>query len=271
VTVHARRHIPSSGLHWRPGIIVTAEHTVRRDEEIAIVLPGGRTVPATVAGRDPGTDLAVLKAEDIDAPAVAAEDTEAPRTGHIVLAVGRGSQGGVTAAMGIVSATADAWRTWRGGLIDRLVRLDLALYPGLSGAAVVDAQGRLIGIATGGLTRTAAVAIPLSTVQRVAAELLATGRVRRGYLGVGLHPVELPERRGLIVVSVEAGGPADRAGILVGDILVALDGKPVADTDDVQAALGGESVGRLVRVSMVRGGQPAETGVTVGERVRGEA
>jgi S1-C subfamily serine protease len=155
-------------------------------------------------------------------------------------------------------------------MIDRYVRLDVAVYPGSSGGAVVDAQGGLIGIATSGLSRIAPLAIPVSTVNRVIDALLTKGRVTRGYLGVGLQRIALPEPHGagLIVLSVEPAGPAGRAGVALGDILTALDGKPLRDTDDVQSALEPEFVGKPVKASLLRGGKPAELSITVGERPR---
>lgn len=273
VAVNARSRIASSGVCWRPGAIVTAEHTIRRDEEITVGLPDGRTVPATLAGRDAGTDLAVLKAEYGDLAALEPAPAEDLSPGQLTLVVGRGGDTGVNASMGVVSAVAGAWRTWRGGMLDRFIRLDAALYPGSSGGAVVDAEGRLLGIATGGLSRFAGIAIPFSTVSRIAEQLLVSGRVARGYLGVGLQPVVLSggQARGVIVLSVERGGPADAAGLLVGDIVTAIDGRPVADTDDIQAALGAESIGRKLELSLVRGGALAAAAVTVAERPRREA
>ncbi len=270
VAVNARQRMASSGVLWKPGVIVTAEHTVRRDEEITVTLASGNTVPATLAGRDAGTDLAVLKADCGDAAAIEPAPAEELRAGEIALVVGRGIDTGVNASMGVVSAVAGPWRTWRGGMLDRFIRLDASLYPGSSGGAVVNADGLAIGIATGGLSRIAGIAIPLSTVGRIAEQLLATGRVSRGYLGVGLQPVVLSggKTRGLIALSVEPGGPADRAGLLVGDIITAIDGKAVVDTDDVQAALGTEAVGRTLELSLVRGGAPATVAVTAGERPR---
>lgn len=280
VAVNGRERISSSGIHWKPGAIVTAEHTIRRDEEITISLPDGSTVPATLAGRDAGTDIAVLKADCGNLPLAEAATGNALKPGHIVLAVGRGSETGVSAAMGVISGVAGAWRTWRGGMIERFVRLDVTLYPGSSGGAVVDTQGRVLGLATGGLSRVAGIAIPPETLERVAGELLVKGRVTRGYLGVGLQPVSLPDRlrsrlevsgrSGVIVLSVEPGGPADQAGILVGDILVALDGKPVTDTDDVQVALGTDAVGRSLQASLVRGGERTEAAIEIRERPRRE-
>src|SRR5581483_3694260 len=231
VSVEARRRFSSSGVHWRPGVVVTAEHTIRRAEEIAVGLPDGRSVTATLSGRDPGTDLAVLKidAQDLPVTVAAAAPSEAEpvfQPGQLALTVGRSPDTGVTATMGIISSVSGAWRSWRGGRIDRFVRLDLAAYPGTSGSAVVDAAGRVLGIATAGLSRISSVAIPATTVDRVVNDLLSKGHVARGYLGVGLHPVSLPdhlmkqagisESSGLIVLSVENEGPAARAGILVG-------------------------------------------------------
>src|SRR5437899_6368292 len=222
VTVNARPRSGSSGVHWRPGVIVPADHTIRQEDDITIGLPGGGSVPATLAGRDPGTDLAVLKADNLTIPAATFRDGEV-KPGTLALVVGRGGESGVNATMGIISAVSGPWRTWRGGMMDRYIRLDLTLYPGSSGGAVVDTEGRTLGIATSGLSRLAGLAVPLSTVNRVVDQLLTKGRIARGYLGVGLQPIA----PGVIVLSVEPGGPADRAGVLLGDILVALNGKPV--------------------------------------------
>ena len=226
-----------------------------------IGLPGGGSVPATLAGRDPGTDLAVLKADNLTIPAATFRDGEV-KPGTLALVVGRGGESGVNATMGIISAVSGPWRTWRGGMMDRYIRLDLTLYPGSSGGAVVDTEGRTLGIATSGLSRLAGLAVPLSTVNRVVDQLLTKGRIARGYLGVGLQPIA----PGVIVLSVEPGGPADRAGVLLGDILVALNGKPVKDTDDVQSVLEPEFVGKAVKASLVRGGVRTDLEITIGER-----
>src|SRR5690242_5641075 len=236
VAVHARPRYSSSGVFWRPGVIVTAEHTLRREEEITVTLPDGRNAPATLAGSDSGTDIAVLKTENSgDIPPRAPGD---PVAGNLALTIGRSEDSGVNATMGIVSAVSGPWRTWRGGRLDRYIRLDLTLYPGSSGGLVVNTAGEALGIATSALSRIAGLAIPASTVDRVVDELLARGSVSRGYLGVGLQPVELPDHQnGLIVLSVEPGGPAAKAGVLIGDVLVALDGSNVGDTDDIQSVL----------------------------------
>jgi len=263
--VHARPRFSSSGVFWRPGIIVTAEHTIRRQEEITVTLPGGGTAPATFAGGDAGTDIAVLKVEEPGAPAVLA--TADPAAGHLALALGRSENSGINATLGIVSAISGPWRTWRGGRLDRYIRLDLTLYPASSGGPVLNVAGETIGIATSALSRIAGLAVPASTINRVIDEVLARGRVARGYLGVGLQPVELPDhQKGLIVLSLEPQGPAAQAGVLIGDVLVSLAGEAVADTDDIQTALELKGVGQAIEALVVRGGAPRTLSVTIGER-----
>ena len=280
VAVNARQRVPSSGVQWRQGIVVTADHTVERDEDITITLSDGRTAPATLAGRDPGTDLAVLKVQGVEWPVAEIGDAAALKVGHVVLAVARPGERGLSASVGVISYLGEAWRTWRGGQIDRFVRPDLTLYPGFSGGPLADAQGRVIGLNTSGLSRGGALAIPASTVNRVTDQLVATGRIARGYLGIGMQPVTVPDALksklglptsgGLVVVSVQPGGPAEKAGALIGDILVALDGKPMADTDDVQAMLDPERVGKSIAATVIRGGEVATLTVTVGERPQRE-
>jgi S1-C subfamily serine protease len=277
VAVNARPRLPSSGVHWRQGVIVTAEHTIKREEEITVTLPDGRLAPATLAGRDASTDLAVLRLAGGEVPTADVGDTAALRVGHLVVAVARpGERGrGLSASLGVVSAIAGAWRTWSGGQIDQFVRLDLTLYPGFSGGPLVDAQGRVVGLNTSG-PRGLVLAIPTSTVNRVVDQLLAKGRIARGYLGLGMQPIRLPEAfkrtlnwaadGGIIVVAVEPHSPAETAGVLIGDVVVALDGKPVSDTVDVLAMLGPERVGSEVRVSIIRGGVRSELMIPVGER-----
>jgi S1-C subfamily serine protease len=275
VAVHARRRLPSTGIHLRPGIVVTAEHTVRAEDGLTVETPDGRSHPATLVGRDPGTDLAVLKiTTDLDGPPAPRGDDGALRVGHMVLALGYGPR----ASWGVISALGPRWRTWRGGEIDRLVRLDLVLYPGFSGGPLVDAAGHVVGVNTSALARDSRLAVPVTTVGRVVDELLRQGHVSRGYLGIGMQPVRLPDGLraalglpgdgGLIVVTVEPDGPAARAGLLLGDVLVALDGVPTADLDDVQGRLGGDRIGTTVTALVVRAGARAEVRVTVGERPR---
>jgi S1-C subfamily serine protease len=276
VSVHGRPRVHSSGVLWMPGVVVTADHTLRRDEDIRVTLPNGTTVPAEIAGRDSGTDLAVLKLEDQCTPAAKPTEPNPLKAGNLVLAVGRSHETGVNAALGVLSTVSGPWHTWRGGMIDQFLRLDVGLYPGASGGAVVDATGALIGIATGGLSRTSALAIPRVTIARVVEAILKSGHVARGYLGIGLQPVGIPEhlrtqlgisgKTGLIVLSVEEQAPAGRAGMVIGDVLLALNGNAVSDTDDVQAVLGPEFVGKDVAASVLRGGTRAEFPITIGER-----
>jgi S1-C subfamily serine protease len=267
VAINARRRIPSSGIVWRPGVVVTAGHTISRDEDIGVILASGRTVTATLAGRDPTTDLAVLRLEDAAVPPVERGDDADLQVGRLVLALGRPGPA-VTASLGIISAVGGEWRTWQGGRVDRFVRLDLAIYDGFSGGPLVEAGGKVLGLNTSGLSRAMALALPASTVDRVTDQLIATGRVRRGYLGLAVQPVQLPEPLGLglVVVKLESGGPAEAAGLLLGDILTALDGRDLADPEDILAALGGERVGQPIEVRLLRGGEPKTIGVTVGER-----
>jgi S1-C subfamily serine protease len=280
VAVNARWRNASSGVIWRSGVIVTADHTIRREEEIRVTLPDGRSIPAELAGRDPGTDVAVLKMDTAGDPIARSAAPESLRTGNLLLAIGRSEETGVSAAMGVASNVSGPWHTWRGGKLDRFLRLDIGLYPGVSGAAVVDAEGKLIGIATAGLSRSSLLAIPATTIDRVTDELLRQGHIARGYLGVGLQPIPLPEhlrtklksaKGGLIVLSVESDGPAGLGGVVIGDVLVALDGTSVTGTDDVQEFLSGDRVGKPLQASLLRGGDLIERTITVGERPRRRA
>ena len=266
VAVHARPRFSSAGVIWRQGIIVTAEHTIRREEEITVTLPDGTSGPAALAGSDAGTDLAVLKLAEPEGEAATASTT-AVRPGHLALAIGRSENSGVNATLGIISAVSGSWRTWRGGRMEQYIRLDLAMYPASSGAAVVNTDGGVIGIATSALSRIAALAIPTATVNRVVDEILTRGRVSRSYLGVGLQPVTLADhQKSLIVLSVEQGGPADKAGLLVGDILLKLGGVALTDTDEVQSALESTGVGKAIAAGILRGDEAREIAITVGER-----
>lgn len=274
--VEGRSRFPSSGIHLRREVIVTADHTVRRDEDLRVTLPNGKTVEAQLAGRDPSTDLAVLKVPGLEAPAAQFREEANLRAGDVVLAVGRSPEHGPTAALGLVSAASGAWRTWRGGSIEQLLRIDGALHPGTSGGAIVDAEGRIAGLATAGLTRTSPIAIPLVTLHRVVRQILDHGHVARGFLGVGLQAIALPEAirarlgrdaaRALIVLNVEANSPAAHAGVLIGDIFLTLNGAAVTDPSDIQALLGAEQIGKTIAAEVLRGGEPARLSLTVGER-----
>jgi len=284
VAVHARQRHPASGVLWQPGVIVATDHTVERDDDIAVTLPDGTSASATLAGRDPSTDIAILKVDSATTSVAPVGDAAALRVGQLALAVGRfgeaGGPGGVGASFGVVSALGGAWSTWRGGQIDQFIRADVTLYPGFSGGPLVNAAGEIVGINTSGLSRTMGLTIPATTVNRVVEQLLARGHIARGYLGVGLQPVRLPDtlkqavgvsgETGVIVISIESGGPAEKAGLFIGDILIALDDMPVTDTDAVQALLGPERIGTPLAAKIARGGAPVDVTITVGERPRRE-
>ena len=277
VAVHGGRRYGASGVHWRDGVVVTTDHALEHDEDLGVTLADGTRSSAQLAGRDPSTDLAVLR---LAAPASTAVTerlaSDALRIGHVVLAVARPGGDGHAASMGVLSALSDAWTTWRGGRVDKFIRADLTLYPGFSGGALVDASGKTIGINTSGLTRNWSVTLPASTVDRVVDALLAKGRIARGYLGVGLQSVRIPDAiaaalrlsrgGGAIVVAVEPGSPADRGGLMIGDVLVALDGAAVTDVEDIHSLLGPEKVGAKAALRIIRAGSLADVAVTVGER-----
>lgn len=274
VAIHARRRIPSSGVVWKDGIVVTASHTLQRDDDITITLPSGDKVEATIGGRDPSTDLAILRFAGAAAPA-RVDAGDSLRVGQLVLALGRPGAS-VTAALGIVSALGGEWRTWHGGRIDRFVRLDLSIYDGFSGGPLVDGAGRVLGINTSALSRSAALTIPASTVSRVSDQLIASGHVRRGYIGIAAQPVQLPDELvrslalsqefGLLVIGVDSGGPAQQAGLLLGDVVITFDGQPVADPAELLAAMSSDRVGGEVDVGVIRAGRKENVRVTVGER-----
>jgi S1-C subfamily serine protease len=272
VRVEARRRIPASGIVWTAdGVIVTAHHVVERDENINVGLPDGKSVSAKLIGRDPSTDLAVLRAEGSGLTTVAQANYESLRVGHLVLALGRpGEQ--VLSTLGIVSALGEGSHGG-GGQMDRFLQTDVTMYPGFSGGPLVDASGQVIGLNTSGM-RGANLTIPIPTLQRVVNALLTHGRVRQGYLGVGAQPVRLPsalsqqlgQETGLLIASVEPDSPADKGGLLLGDTLVALDSKPLRHMDDLMGLLGADRVGSATSFRVIRGGQLQEVTVTIGER-----
>jgi S1-C subfamily serine protease len=274
VQVEARRRLPASGVVWSPdGVIVTAHHVVQRDDQVGVGLPNGKTVAATLVGRDPTTDLAVLRAgaTGLVAPEWGASDEL--RVGHLVLALGRPGRT-VQATLGIISALGEGWRTPGGGQADRYLQTDVVMYPGFSGGPLVDASGRVLGLNTSALLRGISLTLPTPTVRRVVETLLSNGRMRRGYLGVGAQGVRLPaslaetlgQETGLLLVSVKPESPADRAGLLLGDTIVGLDNQPVRHMDDLSALLTGDRVGVAVPMRIVRSGQIQELEVVIDER-----
>jgi S1-C subfamily serine protease len=278
VAVKAAPYRVVSGLIVREDLIAVSNHTLRREDQIPIQTNDGTQAAATILGRDPTVDLAFLKVDGGTLKPLTAADPASLKAGTLAVVVGLTIDAGPSASLGILGAVGGTRRTWRGGTLDQFFRLDVNLYPSQSGAAVVNSEGHVIGLATPGLLRHSAVAVPLITLNRIAEELLQEGRIRHGYLGVGLHPVELPvllrdklgltAESGLILLSVEPESAADTAGWLVGDILLAFDGKAISDIDELQTALRGKTVGRSVKASLLRGGQLIETQVTVSERAK---
>ena len=287
VRVEGRSRLAASGFAWSAGgVVVTAHHVLERDDNITIGLPNGETASATLAGRDPSTDLAALRVStsELTAPALAepgevrvgnlalAEPGEV-RVGNLALALGRPGQT-VQATLGVVSALGKGWRTPAGGQVDRYLQNDAVMYPGFSGGPLVDASGRVLGLNTSALLRGVNVSIPVPTVRRVVETLLAHGRVRRGYLGVGMQVARLPDtlskqldqETGLLIVSVESGSPAEQGGLMMGDTIVALNSQPVHHLDDLMALLVADTVGTTAPVRIIRGGQVQEVSVLVGAR-----
>lgn len=260
----------TSGVVWRPGVVVTSASAVWRARELQIVLPDGEPVAGKLRGVDPGTDLAAISFERGDTSPVERASDAAPRAGDFVFAVGREGSGTVQASFGHVGAAGGAWRTWRGGQVDRLIRLDGGLYPGLAGAPVADATGAVIGIASPALSRHHGVVLPVATVDRVLLALLADGRVRQGYLGVAAQPVRAKldgaATEGLLISSVADDGPAAQAGLLVGDVIVSAGGQPVASIEALRERLGAEQVGAALQLRVARGGQAIVLTLDVAER-----
>ena len=272
--VAARRRHPASGIVWsEDGVIVTAHHVVERDSDIRVALDGRAAVGAELVGRDPTTDVAVLKASASDLrPAVWGDDANA-RVGHLVLALGRpGSRPAAT--LGVVSALGGPWRTPAGGSLERYLQTDVVMYPGFSGGPLVDSAGGVLGINTSALLRGVALTVTKTSLNGIVESLRSHGRIRRGYLGIGTQPVALPDRlrelagqdSGLLVSSVQPDSPAEKAGVLLGDTLVEIDGTRVSTPDDLMSLLGGDIIGRSTSAQVVRGGQLVELDVTVGER-----
>jgi S1-C subfamily serine protease len=265
VAVNAGRRDAASGILWRAGLIVTADEALGDDDDFEVLLPDGRVVAARLAGRDPSTDIALLRAEGAFETLDPFKSAATTKPGHVAVAVGRTSNGEL-AASGIVKECGGSWRSWAGGLINRRILLDLALDRRSHGGAIIDAAGDLIGLAAFAPRRQALV-IPAETVDRIAERLAATGSVSRGYLGVGLHPLRTREHRsGAIVVRLDENGPARRAGILVGDVLTAWNGEPIRGVRDVFNRLGPDAVGSTVTLDLIRANQQTRIDIAVGER-----
>jgi S1-C subfamily serine protease len=265
VAINAQGRNPASGILWRSDLIATADEALGDEEDIELLMPDGRVVVGRLAGRDPSTDIALLRAEGASGGLDAFRRATSVKAGQLAVVVGRTSNG-QQAVSGIVKESGGSWRSWAGGLIDHRILLDLTLDRPSHGGAVVDADGDLIGLAAFAPRRRALV-IPAQTIDRIAERLAATGSVSRAYLGVGLHPLRHGEHRsGAIVVRLDENGPARRAGILVGDILTAWNGEPIRSVRDVFTRLGPDAVGSTITLDLVRANQQTQVDIAVGER-----
>ncbi|MBV9085328.1 MAG: serine protease [Acidobacteriaceae bacterium] len=276
VAIKAAPYRAVSGVAIAADLVAVADHALKRAERIPIGLSDGKQASATILGRDPTVDLAILRVEGETLNPLPAADTEKLETGSLVEIVGFTFDVGPTASLGALGAVGPARRTWRGGTLDRFIRLDVNLYPSQSGAAAVDADGRLIGMATPALSRHSVMAVPVATLQRVANELVKEGRIRRGYLGTGVQTVVIPAslrqktgldtKTGLMLLSVEPDSPAARAGLQLGDILLSLGATVTSDVEDLQDALRGDAVGRSAEAVLIRGGERVSADIVIGER-----
>lgn len=295
VLVAARRHIPASGVVWTDdGLIVTADHAVESEDDITVGLPDGRDLQAHLVGRDPGSDLALLRIDDGGLPPIERASAGSAKVGHLALAVARPTRSGPQASLGAISAIASSEGDRPAGRrrralpvrIDGYLRSDVTFFPGFSGGPLVDAEGRALGInvsliAGPRMFRFARAAfgqgltVDAASVSRTVDLLRTHGRVRRAYLGIASQPVTVPDAvtadlggqtEGLLIVSVEANTPASGAGVLVGDILVGMEGAPIRDAADLQLALSPERVGATVALQLIRGGARHELSVTLGAR-----
>jgi S1-C subfamily serine protease len=278
VAVHARRWMPTSGIEWKRGVVITVHHGVQRDEDIQVLLSAGRTVSAKLAGRDPSTDIAVLRIEEGSSGTPQLGDSTSLRLGHLVLALGRTRRGDLVASSGIIGGISGEWRNRHGGPLDQHIRLDLALYPGFSGGPLLNARGEVVGINTRGLAHGRAVTVPAATVNRVVEELLEKGYIARPYLGIAMQPVDVPEnmrsklppqtRVGLLVMNVESGGPAEKAGVLLGDVLFEVGGETVERVDTIQDSLATAKIGDVLQIRVIRAGEIKPLSINLGERAR---
>jgi S1-C subfamily serine protease len=274
VRVEGRSRMPATGVvYGGDGVIVTAHHVVERDDNLTVGLPNGESAAAQLVGRDPSTDLAVLRVSGLSLTAAQWLDAGELRVGNLAVALGRPGRS-VQAVLGLVTALGGAYRTSAGGEIDRYLQSDIVMYPGFSGGPLVAADGRLAGINSSALARGASLTIPAATVKRVVDTILQHGHMPRGYLGVGIQPVrldpalhtELEQQTGLMLMSVEADGPAAKAGLLQGDVLVSLNGEPLRQMDDLQGLLTRGLVGKPVTVRYVRAGAVHEAQAVVGQK-----
>jgi S1-C subfamily serine protease len=273
VMVDARQRQAASGLVYGSDFVLTADHVIEREDRIKVQTADGRTLTAQFAGRDPASDLALLRVAGLGQPAAQVAGDPA-RVGQLILAVGRPAAGGPMASLGIVSAAGGPLRTARGAMLERYIQTDATPYPGFSGGPLINGSGAILGILTTGLVPGVTLAVPATTAWRIAGMLAQQGHIKRGYLGISSQPVVLPEgqragrnqERGLLVVRIEPDSPAAGGGLMLGDIVVGMAGQIVTDTDELQALLSGDRVGSAVPVDVIRGGSLQTVQVNVGQR-----
>jgi S1-C subfamily serine protease len=273
VLVNGRQRQPASGLVYAQDLVLTADHVLEREEDLTIETHDKRTLPAQFAGRDLTTDLAVLRVANLGVEAAkVSEDTA--RVGQLVMAVGRAPNDGPMASSGVISVIGGPLRTGRGVVLERYIRTDAIPYPGFSGGPLIDMQGAVIGILTTGLVNGIALAIPMDIATNIADTLVKQGYIKRGYLGISSQLVRLPDAQragrtqehGLLIVKVDENSPAQHGGLMIGDILVALDGHAITDSEDLQMLLTGDRVGKAIPVDVIRGNALRTLQVTVGQR-----
>ncbi|HEX2914346.1 MAG TPA: trypsin-like peptidase domain-containing protein [Chloroflexia bacterium] len=273
VVVNGRQRQPATGIVFAPNLVLTADHVLEREEDLTVVTHDKRTLPAQFVGRDISSDLAVLRVADLNVEK-AALSADAPRVGQLILAVGRPSPEGPMASIGIISAVGGPLRTRQGVTLDRFLQTDAIPYPGFSGGPLIDSEGAVVGVMSTGVVASVALGVPATDAWRIAETLSQQGFIKRGFLGISSQPVELPasqragrsQETGLLIVRVEENSPASRGGLMVGDILVSLDGQPASDAEDIQALLTGDRVGKTVAVEVIRGGAAQTLQVTIGQR-----
>ena len=276
VAVKSAAYRVTSGVAFREDLIAVNNHLLRREGIVPIHLPDGAEAEAKILGRDPSVDVAILQIQGGKLQIPEAESESQQRAGALAIVVGRTVDSGLSASLGVLGAVAGSRRTWRGGELNRFLRLDVNLYPSQAGAAVVSASGRFLGMATAAMLRHSALAVPLETLNRVSNELLREGRIRQGYLGVGLQPVRIPRHlqskssladdTGLMVMSVEPGTSAEDAGLQLGDILVAAGKSPLGDTETLLGVLRGDAVGNPLTLTVFRAGNIVEVQIQVADR-----
>lgn len=279
VLVEARRRFPASGILFAKDMILTADHVVERDEDIKVLLGDGMELTARLAGRDPGTDLAVLK---LDLSAGTASTTPAElaktpaRVGEFVMAIGRPSKNGIEASFGTINAIGGPVRTGRGGMLERYIQTDVVSYPGFSGGPLINGEGRVFGINTSGFHSGGAITIPADVALNTAETLAKYGKIKRGYLGIRSQTVNIPaegqqqlnrkQETGLLIVGLEADSPAGKGGLMVGDILTGVAGAAIEHHDELFTRLSGDLVGKFTSLDVLRGGKLQVVDVVVGER-----